>query len=181
MKRLTKLSQIDKNIPLKDKLTQLKDIGEHKIYMLKCCNLLAAYLFENQMEDIALELMKRGFSHDMSKLSDEEFYGMAKFANDMDALKDPKKQISSEKEIYINMHRDNNKHHPEFWDDITEMTTLDIMELCCDWCARSEQFKTDVIEFLQTRQKTQFNFPENIYREIEKYLLIIVDQIKKES
>lgn len=180
MNRLKRLSNMGENISLTNKIKQLQDIGEHKIFVIKCCNLLAQYLLENGREKDALDIMKRGFSHDMSKLSEQEFYGMAEFADDMKSLKNSKEKISPEKEFIINIHRDNNKHHPEYWDNINDMTELDIMELACDWCARSEQFGTDVIEFLETRQETQFHFPKEIYNNIETYLKIIVKLIKKE-
>lgn len=179
MRRLKKIANSNKNIPLNNKLKQLNDIGQHKIYVLKCSIALANYLMKNNREQEALNIMKRAFEHDFSKLTDEEFYGIAKFADEMQITKDSN-NISEEKEYYINLHRDNNKHHPEYWTNIHDMTELDIMELACDWCSRSEQFNTDVIEFLEDGQKTRFHFPEHIYNNIEKYLLIITEELKKE-
>lgn len=180
MMRLKKNANIDTNISLENKLKQLNDIGEHKVYVLKCSTALANYLMKHNREQDALNVMKRAFEHDFSKLNKDEFYGMAKFADDMQALKDPKAKTSTEKEYYINIHRSRNKHHPEYWENLKEMTELDIMELACDWCSRSEQFQTNVIEFLETRQETQFHFPKDAYENIKKYLLIITDEIKKE-
>ena len=50
MKRLKKKSNIDKNIPLENKLKQLNDIGQHKTYILTCSTALANYLMENNRE-----------------------------------------------------------------------------------------------------------------------------------
>lgn len=179
MKRLKKKSNIDKNIPLENKLKQLNDIGQHKTYVLKCSTALANYLMENNREQDALNVMKRAFEHDFSKLTDEEFYGMAKFVNEMQVTTDSNSG-SEEKEYYIDLHRNNNKHHPEYWTNINDMTELDIMELACDWCSRSVQFNTDIIEFLEDVQETRFHFPEGIYNNIKKYLLIITEEVKKE-
>ena len=66
---------------------------------------------ENNREQDALNVMKRAFEHDFSKLTDEEFYGMAKFVNEMQVTTDSN-SVSEEKEYYIDLHRDNNKHHP---------------------------------------------------------------------
>lgn len=180
MRRLKKNANINKNISLNNKLKQLNDIGQHKMYVLKCSTALSNYLMRNDREQEALNVMKRAFEHDFSKLTEEEFYGMAKFADEMQGLKDPNSKISIEKEHYINLHRNRNKHHPEYWKDINDMTELDIMELACDWCSRSEQFNTNVIEFLENGQKNRFNFPKDIYENIKKYLLIITEELKKE-
>lgn len=166
----------DKNsVSLENKLKQLNDISEHKILVFKYCSKLSNFLFEKNQDELALKLMTRGFSHDISKLNNDEFYGMAMFADDTKSLKDPKEKVSDEKEIYVNLHRDRNRHHPEYWDDADDMKLIDILELCCDWCARSEQFGTDVIEFLETRQDTQFNFSPEIYGEIKKYLILLTN------
>lgn len=175
MKRLIKHSEIDKNISLENKLKQLKDIIIHKEYIIESCGILAKYLFKTGRENEALDLMKRAFSHDISKLSDSEFYGMAKYVNEM-GLKNTNNDISTEKEKYINMHRNKNKHHPEYWDSPTEMYELDIMELVCDWFARSTQFNTNAIEFLYSQQETRFHFPKEIFNKIEKYLNILIQE-----
>lgn len=181
MGRLVKMSiDINKNITLNNKLKQLEDICIHKEYIMKATHIFCKYLFEINRDCDALQLLNRSFIHDISKTSKIEFYGFAKFAFDLDALKDPNRSILKEKEYYIDIHRSNNKHHPEYWDSILDMTELDIMELCVDWFARSWQFDTDVIEFLEIKQETQFHFPQNIYNKIKKYLLILKEQKNKE-
>jgi hypothetical protein len=169
MKRLCNGISINKNVKLEDKLVQLEDIYSHKKLVFDTCYILSKKLIEGGQDELGLELMKRAFLHDFSKLEDDEFYGMAAFANDKDALKDPKKKVSSDKQLAINLHWDRNEHHPEYWTDINQMTDLDIMELVCDWYARSLQFGTDFLEFLEQRQKDRFHFPQDIYDKIKKY------------
>lgn len=171
MKRLLKKLSINKdtNIPLENKLKFLDDIIIHKTHIIQTCGKLAKYLFNNNREDEALQLMERAFSHDMSKLSNDEFYGMSKYINDLGN----NNNNSQEKQEVINTHINNNKHHPEYWDDSFQMTELDIMELACDWFSRSKQFNSDPIEFLYSKQKDRFNFPEDIFDKIEEYLEIL--------
>lgn len=164
---------IDKNIPLEDKLKQLDDIGTHKQFVIEVSCQLSKYLMGENREEESLELMKRAFLHDISKLNDDEFYGMAKFADDTKALKDPKATISDEKQDVINLHWKRNEHHPEFWDDINKIDKISIMELACDWQARSKQFGTNSLEFLKERQDTRFHFPDEIYNDIENYLTVL--------
>lgn len=161
------------NIPLENKIKQLEDIFEHKQYLLTCCYKLSKYLLTNGNDQDSLELMKRAFTHDISKLQPDEFYGMAEFVNDMDALKDPKAQITERKQKAIQLHWDRNDHHPEYWKKLEKTSDLAIMELACDWQARSLQFGTNSIDFLIERQESRFHFPQEIYDKIEKYLKIL--------
>jgi len=173
MKRLCNGTSVDKNVSIENKLIQLTDICEHKILLFETCYNLSKKLMESGQDELALNLLKRGFLHDMSKLNDDEFYGMAAFAKDKGALKDPKQKVTSDKQQAINLHWNRNEHHPEYWTDINQMEDLDIMELTCDWYARSSQFGTDMLDFLKQRQEDRFHFPQDIYDKIEKYYNIL--------
>jgi hypothetical protein len=85
----------------------------------------------------------------------------------------PEVQLSAHQREIIEMHWENNRHHPEHFEDIVSMTELDIVEMCCDWYARSLQYGTDFIEFIKTRQETRFHFPEDMFNEILKYCIIL--------
>lgn len=173
MKRLCNGTSIDKNVSLENKLMQITDICEHKKLVFETCYNLAIKLMKSGQDQLSLLLLERGFLHDISKLLDDEFYGMAAFAQDQEALKDPKKTVTSDKQHAINLHWDRNPHHPEHWTDVNQMTDLDIMELTCDWYARSLQFKTNMIEFLEQRQKDRFHFPQDIYDKIIYYYTLL--------
>ena len=175
MKRLCN-KLIDKNVSLENKLTQLDDIYNHKQLVIETGFKLVKYLMKNNQDELALKLSKRLFVHDLSKIKEDEFYGMAKFADDVDALKDPKKQVESDKQLAINLHWERNSHHPEYWIDLNQMEDLDIMELAADWYARSEQFGTNMLEFLEIRNKDRFHFPQDIYDKIVGYYYIIKEE-----
>ena len=180
MKRLCNGTPIDKNISLENKLIQLDDIFNHKKIVTDICFELVKYFMKNGNDDLALQLSRRAFTHDLSKINEDEFYGMAKFATDTDALQDANKQLTSDKQLAINLHWDRNSHHPEYWTDINQITELDIIELACDWQSRSLQFGTDSLEFLKVRQENRFHFPQDVYDKIEYYLKLINEVIKKE-
>lgn len=38
--------------------------------------------------------------------------------------------------MLIETHWKNNRHHPEYFKDISNMEELDIIEMVCDWYAR---------------------------------------------
>ena len=55
------------------------------------------------------------------------------------------------------------------------MTELDIIEMVCDWAARSEQYGTDLLDFIKERQHNRFHFSNKVYAEVEKYCKLIVE------
>lgn len=173
MKRLIGGNNMNNDIPLQNKQEQLTDIIEHKKFVFETIGKIALKLLTQGQDEMALEIMKRGFLHDISKLQNDEFYGMAEFAYDKDSLKNPKDKISDEKQNAINLHWNRNEHHPEYWTDISQMKDIDILELTCDFYSRSLQFGTNMLEFLEQRQKDRFHFPQDIYDKIVKYYYLI--------
>ncbi len=177
MKRLCGELMVNKNIPIENKFEQLEDIYKHKQLVENVCYVLVKYFFEINEDEKALDLFKRSFTHDLSKIKEDEFYGMAEFANDTGALKDPKKSADSDKQLAINLHWDRNSHHPEYWTNVNQMAEIDIIEMVCDWYARSIQFGNDMLDFFKVRQDERFHFPQDICDTIEKYYYIIKERI----
>lgn len=172
---------INNDISLENKLKQLDDIITHKELVSKVTAQFVKYLFNNGQDQLALDLMKRSFKHDISKLENDEFYGMAEFADDKKALKDSKSKIGEDKQKAINLHWNRNEHHPEYWVDVLQMTDLDIMELVCDWYSRSLQFGTYMPDFLKDRQENRFHFPQEIYDKILEYYYMASGEKNKDK
>jgi hypothetical protein len=55
------------------------------------------------------------------------------------------------------------------------MSDMDLLEMACDCNARSMEFGTDLLEFIDIRQKERFRFPEEIYQIYYNYCKILVD------
>ena len=53
------------------------------------------------------------------------------------------------------------------------MNEVDILEMCCDWHARSIQYHTDFLSFVKIRQENRFHFPKDMFDKIWKYCLIL--------
>ena len=53
------------------------------------------------------------------------------------------------------------------------MNELDIIEMVCDWYARSMQYKTDFLSFVVSRQESRFHFPNEMFDKIYRYCEII--------
>ena len=57
------------------------------------------------------------------------------------------------------------------------LTKVDIMEMCCDWHARSTQYKTNFLEFVKKQQEIRFKFPEWMFAEVWHYCEVLASEI----
>ena len=143
-------------------LSFIEDTILHKQYVLESGKLLSEYLIKNGEFDLALELLKRCAVHDNSK----------------NTMKDPNASMDDFMKKAISIHWKNNRHHPEYYDNLNDMTLLDILEMACDCYSRSLQFGTDLLSFIEIRQKERFNMPEDIYELYKFYCTILVNEGK---
>ena len=155
-----------------------RDTLIHKSFVIKSCEILAKYLEKKGATKHAEMLRERAIFHDNSKINnDDELNALSRIINDKSSLIDASVQLSSIKQDAIKLHWKHNAHHPEFHSSIEDMTRLDIMEMCCDWHARSSQYGTNFLEFVETRQKDRFHFPDWMYEEVLHYCKILANTI----
>ena len=152
---------------------QIKDFILHKKYVLESGSILIDYLLKNNEEDLAFNLLKNLSKHDDSKLNEDEFKKLCEIPYNTNSFTNSKEKMDEKLKKCIELHWKNNRHHPEYWDNVLNMSELDIMEMCCDWHARSKQYNTDFLEFVKTRQNTRFHFPKKIFDKIWNYCLIL--------
>lgn len=152
-----------------------QDTYVHKKYVIKSCTKLANYLREQGIVEHANQLMDRAIIHDNSKIyCDDETRALSLIINDKSCLNEASKSLSQIKTDALKLHWKHNSHHPEHFSNYADMSKLDIMEMCCDWHARSTQYNTNLLEFLEVRQKERFHFPEYMYLEIKYYCEILL-------
>ena len=169
-------------IGLNEKLNKhIVDTINHKQLVLESASILCKYLLENDEPEKALALIRRCAVHDNSKFSDEEITAFTSLNEDISNLKNPKAKLDEIKKRLITIHWKNNRHHPEYFSDINEMTEIDIMEMACDCHARSIEYSTDLLEFVEIRQKERFNLPQHIYDTYYKYCQILLTNSKGEK
>ena len=72
------------------------------------------------------------------------------------------------------LHWRNNSHHPEHFENYEEMSKLDKIEMACDWMARSLQYKSNLLEFVKTRQNDRFHFSNSMFDEVYNYCKILL-------
>lgn len=154
-------------------LKQIKDTVIHKQLVLQSCYKMTEYLYSEDKKDLALSLMQRAANHDNSKFNKDELYNLALIDDNNNSFINPNSILSDESQKLIELHWKNNSHHPEHYEDYDEMSELDILEMVCDWHARSVEFGTDLLDFVQTRQENRFHFSEKQFKIIKYYCSII--------
>lgn len=145
----------------------------HKSYVIKACLKMSKYLKENDKGDLALLLLRRANIHDNSKLVGPELELLSNLYGNQESFVNPNVQLSDSQREIIEKHWENNRHHPEHYGNVEKMSELDIIEMCCDWYARSLQYGTEFLSFIKTRQETRFHFPEEMFEKVLKYCEIL--------
>lgn len=155
-----------------------KDTWIHKKFVIQSARILANYLRENGAFVHADLLEERALVHDNSKITClEELDSLSKIINDKTNLKNPSKKLSIMKCKSIKLHWEHNSHHPEYYKSIIDMPRLDIMEMCCDWHARSVQFGTVLMDFVVIQNEKRFHFPEWMLAEILHYCKVLTNNM----
>lgn len=151
----------------------ISDTLLHKQLVILAGTKLINYLYDNGRDEDALELAKRCSDHDNSKFEDEEMQSFLQLPKEGETMRNANATMPESVQNFIKLHWQNNRHHPEFFDDYHEMEELDVMEMVCDWYARSLQFKTNFKEFVKTRQANRFHFDKRFFDVVWKYCEII--------
>lgn len=105
--------------------------------------------------DLGKRLIANGMLHDNSK-----FFGV-----EWEHLSIEEDPLLGEA---ISHHQQTNPHHPEYWGGIEFMPKLYILEMICDWKARSTEFGTDFKEWIEKIACKRYKIKKNS----DKYNLI---------
>ncbi len=153
-----------------------KETFVHKGFVEAVCRDMSQWLREHGMNKEAEQLLVRARVHDNSKLCDKkEREALVHMANNKASLRDAKTQLTESQEDALEYHWKNNRHHPEHFENYDDMSTVDRLEMACDWMARSIQYNSDLLEFIETRQQERFHFSEQMYEEVLIYCNALVD------
>lgn len=157
-----------------DKLKSMaEDTTTHKKLVMDNCYLMFKWLADHDQLQMGIDLLKRGSVHDNSKFNADEFKRMAMILKSRDCFTNADNQLSPEEIRAIEAHWAKNRHHPEYFESSSDMTELDMIEMVCDWFARSRQYGTDFIPFVKERQKNRFRFDKPQFDFILKYCTLI--------
>ena len=150
-----------------------EDTFIHKQIVLNSCYLMAKYLMSKNRIELGIQLLKRGCEHDNSKFDKEEFRKLSQILKNRSCFTDAKEKLTCGEIKAIQYHWKHNRHHPEYHEHYSDMTDLDMIEMVCDWFARSIQYNTDFLPFIEERQRNRFRFDQKQYDKIHRYCVIM--------
>lgn len=162
-------------IMTKHYLSHLEDTIIHKQLLLNSCWVMAQYLMSIGKSKLALNLLRRAANHDNSKFYKKEITNFSKLDTSRDDLKHTDNVMSNRVKELVKLHWKFNRHHPEHFASADEMKEIDIIEMVCDWHARSIQFKTNLMDFVTTQQKERFHFSPVVYEKVLHYVRVLLD------
>lgn len=101
---------------------------------------------------VATAIQIRSREHDISKMEGEEL----KLFSSASLIFGPGESED------LTIHLKNNRHHPEhFYNGISGMTLVDIVEMFCDWFAKSSRSSGDFIDEINTRSY-KYDIPKEL-------------------
>ncbi len=145
----------------------IDNLVRHINLVREACLLLGTRLIKAGEENFGRLLIAKGFQHDVSK-----FYGVE--WDFLHAGKDvPKKQL----ELAIKQHVATNDHHPEYHGTFDDMPALCVAEFLCDVYARSQEFGTNLREWIEEDavKKYEIDTKGDNYKLLNKYLDILLE------
>ena len=148
-------------------MEKIRGITRHIRNVEDNCLLLGEKLIMLGEIELGKQLIANGFVHDASKFHGIEFEFMAPGTPTVEEGAKLKLKLA------IQQHNTTNLHHPESWSGgIKNMPDVYLAEFCCDIKARSEEFGTDLREWIDNLATKKWNFTTNdeVYGRIMKFV-----------
>jgi hypothetical protein len=119
--------------------------------------------------------------HDHSKLEMDEVAYFIQLIADESTGGVPNGILTERQKMLIELHWKRNRHHPEFFSDLSKMSEIDIMEMVCDWAARSAQYQNSLLEFVHRMQNERFHFDDKMFEKVIAYCNVLISGSTAES
>ena len=147
-------------------MAKIRVISRHIRNVEDNCVILAEKLLEQGEIDLARNLVANGMVHDASKFFgiEWEYLSLGNQSEESAKLK---------MKMAVHHHNSTNRHHPESWPQgIHEMPDVYLCEMVADWKSRSEEFGTDLRNWIEQEATKRYEFAkeDKVYKEIMKYV-----------
>ena len=106
---------------------------------------------------------------------------LASIVDEIDEMHNVKHKLSDKQRKAIMLHWKRNSHHPEYYDNPNDMSELDLLEMACDCHARSKQYGTSLLEYIDIQQNIRFNFDREHFRKLRSYCVALVELTKNDD
>lgn len=151
-------------------LVKIRSIARHVRNVEDNCLLLGESLILKGHLELGKQLIANGYVHDASKFFGIEF----EFMSPTQPTKEDEAKLKLK--LAIHHHNSTNLHHPEAWPTgIRGMPDVYLAEFCCDIKSRSEEFGTNLREWIDDEATKRFGFTkeDEVYGKIMNYVDIL--------
>lgn len=150
-------------------MEKIRGIARHIRNVEDNCLLLGEKLIERGEIDLGHKLIANGYVHDASKFWGVEWDNMA--PGEITVEEGAKLKLK----LAVQHHNRTNPHHPEYWGGIENMPRLYLAEMVADWKSRSEEFGTDLRQWIDDVATKRFHFEkeDRIYRGITEFVELL--------
>jgi hypothetical protein len=157
----------------------LESVVRHIRLVQDACLLLGKRLIRSGEEKFGLNPIANGFKHDQSKFHGIEWKYLTRESAAGGGHEEHEGQ-KREKEMFfhaLNSHQNSNEHHPEYWQDISDMPRIFLAEFVCDTFARSTEMGTDLRKWIkeEASKKYGFSLHGKTYKQIKYFLDMLLD------
>lgn len=139
---------------------------KHISHVQEAAQTMAFALIKDGKITEALLLLNQAMAHDAEKFKFDIFFDITQVV-DKPRLK-----------AAVLKHAQSCKHHPEYWKSIYDMDEVSLMEMVCDWKARSSEFGTSLEDWTLKVAPIKYNYTLDspIHRKIMYYMNLILDK-----
>lgn len=161
---------------------EMNDTLVHRACVMRSGEYLSKYLIHHNRSVDAIRLIGRCSVHDISKIQNtEEFMLLASIVDEMHEMRNVGHCLSDKQKDAIRLHWKRNSHHPEYYDNPNDMSDLDLLEMACDCHARSKQYGTNLLEYMDIQQKLRFHFDVEHFKKLRAYCVALVELTKSDD
>lgn len=148
-------------------IEKIQELVRHINYVQEAGVLLGTRLMELGKIDLGRKLIARCYRHDNSK-----FFGI-----EWDYISHHNDEENKERvALAVTQHNRSQEHHPEYWNNISEMDDVSIAEFVCDIFSRSNQFGSSIFTWIEEVAITKYGFTkkDKVYKRIMYFIKILV-------
>ncbi len=161
---------------------EMNDTLVHRACVMRSGEYLSKYLIHRNRSVDAIRLIGRCSVHDISKIQNtEEFMSLASIVDEIGEMHNVEHQLSDKQKKAIRLHWKRNSHHPEYYDSPNDMSELDLLEMACDCHARSKQYGTSLLEYIDIQQDLRFHFDREHFRKLRAYCVALTELTKNDD
>jgi hypothetical protein len=150
-------------------MKKIREISRHIRNVSDNCLILGEKMIERGEIDLGRNLIANGYAHDLSKFTGIEFEFMAP------GVKYEEENAKMKLKLAIHHHRQISPHHAEHWNGIENMPDVFLAEMLCDLKARSEEFGTSLMDYIDNEGLKQWQITKEapIYKKMIGYVNLL--------